>query len=328
MRSTKNTRAVTVGIFIFIGLAIFVAGVLTLGGQKKSFVKTIRINAVFKDINGLQKGNNVWFSGVKIGTVRKIAFSGISEVAIEMNIESEARKYIRKDATAKISTDGLIGNKIVVIFGGTTKSPPVEPGDILAVEEALSPDEMMNTLQQNNRNLLEITGDLKLISQRLADGRGSIGKLLKDETLFNNMESLIGVLRKASGNAEQMTADLSAYTSKLQQEGTLANDLITDTTIFNNLQATVTQLKDVSGTAGEIAANLQAMTEKANAKLDDTKSPLGVLLNDKQAAEDLKATLENLRGGTEKLDENMEALQHNFLLRGFFRRKAKAERKN
>ena len=68
MRSTKNSRAFIVGIFIFLGLAIFVLTVLTLGGQQKTFQKSITVKAVFDDINGLQKGNNIWFSGVKIGT--------------------------------------------------------------------------------------------------------------------------------------------------------------------------------------------------------------------------------------------------------------------
>ncbi len=66
----------TVGVFIFIGLAIFIAGIFTLGGQKKTFEKKIEVRALFTDVGGLQEGNNVWFSGVKVGTVKKINIIG------------------------------------------------------------------------------------------------------------------------------------------------------------------------------------------------------------------------------------------------------------
>ena len=124
----ENKRSVLVGIFVFLGIAILVVGVLTLGGQQKKFVTAIRLNAVFDDVGGLQTGNNIWFSGVKIGTVRKINFYGDSQVEIEMNVEESSAQYIRKDSKATISSDGLIGNKIIVIYGGSTEVPVVENG--------------------------------------------------------------------------------------------------------------------------------------------------------------------------------------------------------
>ena len=109
-----NQKSVIVGIFVLVGIAILVAGIMTLGGQQKRFVQNFRLRAVFDDVAGLQTGNNVWFSGVKIGTVRKINFYGDSQVEIEMNVEEKVREYIHKDSKATISSDGLIGNKIIV----------------------------------------------------------------------------------------------------------------------------------------------------------------------------------------------------------------------
>ena len=82
MKSTSNKRAVIVGIFIFLGLAIFIITVLTLGSQHKTFEKSITVKAIFDDVNGLQKGNNIWFSGVKIGTIKKISISGNAKVEV------------------------------------------------------------------------------------------------------------------------------------------------------------------------------------------------------------------------------------------------------
>src|SRR5690606_674849 len=115
MENTDKKRGITVGIFIFVGIVIFLLGVFTLGGQKKTFVKSFELNVVFDDIQGLKTGNNVWFSGVKIGTIKKIQFYGTSQVQVFLNIDETAHQYIHKDAKASISSDGLIGNKIVVI---------------------------------------------------------------------------------------------------------------------------------------------------------------------------------------------------------------------
>lgn len=323
MKTTNNKKAVTVGIFVFVGLLILLVGILTLGGEKNTFEKKITVRAIFDDVGGLQTGNNVWFSGVKIGTIKKMTFHGGSQVEVIMNIEEKARQYIRKNAKARISSEGFIGNKLVMIYGGDMQSPPVEDNDALGVEKALSTDEMMATLQENNKNLLDITGNFKLISKRIIDGEGTVGKLLTDEKLMNNLEATVTGLKQASVNARQLTNDISDYASKLQSEGSLTNDLLTDTVIFNRLRSTVDQLQQVSKTANEITNDFKQVSNK----LSTNNSTVGVLLNDSKAAADLQNTLANLSAGSEKLDENMEALQHNFLLRGFFRKKAKAEEK-
>lgn len=323
MAQANNKKAVTVGIFIFLGLLILVAGILTLGGQQNSFQKKITVRAIFNDVGGLQTGNNVWFSGVKIGTVKKMTFHGGSQVEVIMNIDEKNRQYIRKNAKAKISSEGFIGNKLVVIYGGSMEAPAIVDEDILGVEKAASTDEMLATLQENNKNLLDITNNFKVVSKRITDGEGTIGKLLTDEALVNNLETTVAGLQQASANAQRLTSSISDYASKLQSKGSLTNDLITDTVIFNSLRSTVAQLQQTSKTASAVAENFK----EVSAKVNSTNSPVGVLLNDPQAAADLKATLNNLNAGTEKLDENMEALQHNFLLRGFFKKKAKAEAK-
>ncbi len=318
-------RSIIVGIFIFLGIVILVATVLTLGGQKKVFQSSITLKALFDDVEGLQIGNNIWFSGVKIGTVKKIAFYGTSQVEVDINIQESSQEYIRKDAKAKISSDGIIGNRIVVIFGGTDKSPQVEEGDVLRVDKAVTTDEMMNTLQSNNKNLVQITEDFKVISKRLTEGKGTIGKLLTDESLFTEMETIMGTLSQAAANTEKVTTAVSNYTSLLNKKGTLADNLVNDTVIFARLKATTARITEMSNTANAVVEDLKKTSESINKGLNNKRSPAGMLLNDEGVANELKSTLHNLNTSTQKLDENMEALQHNFLLRGFFRKKAKRE---
>src|SRR6476659_9442164 len=127
MKPGNNRRGIIVGIFIFLGLAIFIIAVLTLGTQHKTFEKAISVKAIFDNVNGLQKGNNIWYAGVKVGTIKKVMLTGNSLVEVTMNIEEHSSKFIRKDALAKISSDGLIGNKIIVIYGGNPQYPTIQP---------------------------------------------------------------------------------------------------------------------------------------------------------------------------------------------------------
>lgn len=318
---SSNRKAIIVGIFVFLAIVIVVAGVLTLGGQKKSFVRAVRISAVFKDINGLAAGNNVWFSGVKIGTIKHISFDNSANVVVEMNIEDRVRKYIKQDAKAKISSDGLIGNKIVVIYGGTPQSPVVTDNSVLTVETGPSSEEMLATLQANNQNLLAITGNIKVISDRLATGQGSLGKMLTNDALYNDLQSTMSSLKQTATHAKSISDDLSSYTSKFNQPGTLASELVSDTVIFARLRDAAVQINEVTVKSNEVIGQLSQTT----ARFNDPSTPVGTLLTDKKFATDLKGTLGNLESASYKLDENMEALQHNFLFRGYFRRKAKQE---
>lgn len=329
MKSASNKRAVIVGLFIVLGLVFLLAGILAIGNLRNTFVRKIHLTAIFEDVNGLQAGNNVWFSGVKIGTVHELGFHGKSQVLVNIKIDEKARQYIRKDSKMKISTDGLIGNKIIVIYGGTETEPLVEEGDVLGIEKIESTEEMLSTLRENNENLLAITTDFKSISKKIAGGEGTVGKLLNDETLYNSLGTTLASLQRSSAHAEKLTASISTYGVKLNQEGSLANDLVTDTTVFKDVQASVQQLKQLTTTAREVTENLKSASNHVNvatSKLDNQSSPLGVLLYDEASATHLKATLKNLEGGSEKLDENLRAAQDNILLRRYFKKKNKAEK--
>ncbi|RYC70471.1 MULTISPECIES: MlaD family protein [Spirosoma] len=323
MPTESNKRSVIVGIFVALGILIFVAGVFVLGGQQKRFSSSIKIIAVFDDVGGLKAGNNVWFSGVKIGTVKRISFFGTSQVEVDMNIEETSRQYIRKDASATISTDGLIGNKIVQIVGGSTRSEPVEEGDRLKTLAAMSSDKLMETLQENNQNLLKVTNDVKELIGNIKRGKGTVGAVLTDSALADRFRSTMVNLSQASANAVKVTGAVTQFANKLNTKGSLANELVTDTTIFRRLSRSAGRLESAAGSADQTVANLN----QASQKLNNTNSPLGVLLTDQETANNLRTTLRNLNTGSQLLNEDLKAAQNNFLLRGFFKKRAKEEAK-
>jgi len=330
MEAEKSKRAVILGIFVAIGLVIFMVAIFTLGGQHKTFTKAIELEAVFDDIGGLQQGNNVWFSGVKVGTVKNIDFIKGAQVKVTFGVEKKVQEYIWKDAKAKISTDGLIGNKIIVIYGGTLAAGHIEGGETLAVDKALSTDDMLATLQENNLNLIDITRDLKTISKRLVDGEGSVGALLKDKTLYQDLQRTMATLQQAANNANHVTQGLSSYTNQLQKPGTLAHDLISDTSVMSNLRQIMPNLIEASEMLNLASANAMALADNlkdATSDLDNTATPAGMILHDEAVARDLRTMVHNLNSSSAKLDEDLLALQHNFLLRGYFRKKDKEAEK-
>jgi phospholipid/cholesterol/gamma-HCH transport system substrate-binding protein len=213
----------------------------------------------------------------------------------------------------------------VVLTGGSPSAPMVGDGSTLQVEHALSPDEIMATLQENNKNLLAITTNFKTISDRMMNGQGSVGKLLNDEGLYRDLQTTMTSLKISTANAQSMVSNLTNYTGRLTARGSLANDLVTDTVVFARLRSTVRQIDAMSERANQVVGELNATSQSLNQSLANPATPAGLLLNDQGAATDLRATIKNLQTSTQKLDENMEALQHNFLLRGFFRKKAKSQ---
>jgi phospholipid/cholesterol/gamma-HCH transport system substrate-binding protein len=316
-----NKKAIRVGVFLFVGLLIFLIGIFTLGGQRKTFVKSFQLKVVFDDIQGLKVGNNVWFSGVKVGTIKKIQFYGTSQVEVTLNIEEEAHKYIHKNARASIGSDGLIGNKIVVLDGGSPKFPFIEDGDKIAVNTTLSTDDIMKTLQVNNKNLVDITSDFKVLAKNLVEGKGTVGALLTDQQIANNFKTIVSNLQNTTASANRMASQLNTFSSKLNTPGGLADKMLTDTAVFARLQKSVTEFQKTATSAAALTDNLN----KASAKLNDKDNVAGVMLNDPAAAEQIRSTIKNLQTSSKKLDQDLEALQHNFLLRGFFKNKAKEE---
>lgn len=357
----NKKRTAIVGIFIMVGLLFFLGGILTIGNLHSTFSKKMTIFSIFDNVNGLVAGNNIWFSGVKIGTVKSTEFFSKSEVKVVMNINIESREYIRKDAKVKISTDGFIGNKIMVIYGGTAAARAIEQDDALTNEVMLSTDDIMATFQQNNQNILALT-------QKLKNGEGTIGKLLNSDSLYNSvtisansLQITANSLQLAAANARGFVASLSDFgtklnqkgnlanelvtdkevfhsvktsvakleqtvaklqnfandfTQKLNKEGTLVNELVTDTLVFNSLKASVFQIKSIADTAATVISSLKKVS-------NNTQSPIGVLLHDEEAGINLKITLKNLESSSAKLDKDLEALQHNIFLRGYFRKEAK-----
>ncbi|GAB3926284.1 MlaD family protein [Mucilaginibacter myungsuensis] len=321
MDPKENKRAITVGIFIFLGIALFVLGIFTLGNGQKSFGGGLNVSAVFNDVGGLKKGGAVWFSGVKVGNITDIRFTGPSEVTVKMTIDEKIQSYVHNNAGVKISSDGLIGNKIIVLDPGSSHAPVIQNGDVLHAEKILSTEEITKTLQENNINLLSITNDLKKVTKQMAEGKGVVGTLLSDSVLADKFRSIVQNLNATTLATQRMAGDLQKFGTKLNSKGTLADNLLTDTSTYKKLTASVNNLKQTTASAAQMVDNMN----KASDKLNGTNSIIGVLLNDPKGAVKVQSSLNYLQEASIKLNDDLEAVQHNFFLKGFFKKREKAK---
>jgi phospholipid/cholesterol/gamma-HCH transport system substrate-binding protein len=321
MEKDESKRAITVGVFITLGLLILIVGIFTLGGQQKTFEKNFHITAIFDDVAGLKKGNNVWFSGVKVGTISSMRFTGVSQVEVQMAIDQNIQQYIHRNSGVRISSDGLIGNKIIVIDGGSPQAPVIQDGDRVQTEKLMSTDDIMKTLQKNNDNLLAITTDFKKISNNIVKGKGLVGALMTDSVMALKFRGIVNNLNATTASTQRMAMELNRFSDKLNTKGGLTDKLLTDTTVFNHLRESVAQMQKATNSASILAENLN----RASNKLNTTDNALGVLLNDPKGAEQVRSTLNYLQQSSIKLNDDLEAAQHNFLLKGFFKDRAKKQ---
>ncbi len=327
MSRDKKKYTLIVDIFSLIAIILFAIGIIMLGAQHKSFESKFTVNGLFNDVNGLKVGDNIWISGVKVGIVNKIELIEDGKVHITMSIEKKSRKYIHKNAAVKVGTDGLIGNKIIIIYGGTKNSPVIEDNDSLNSRQEAGTKDIMIVLDSASNNLLQITANLRTITNKILNGHGTLTTLLNDSTLSGNLETTINDARATAANLKTSSSssilllnNLREFSAHLNQQGTTIHKLLADTAIYNNISNSAAGLEETINNLSAFATNIKAASDALNKNSDNISH---VLLHDEAAAAALKSTIHNLDSASTKLNEDLEAVKHNFLLRGYFKKKPK-----
>lgn len=322
METQEYSRRIKLGIFVVVGIALFLTAVFYLGKDGNIFNKTFTVSAVFKNVEGLKEGDNVWLSGVKIGMVKQVRIISEGKVMVQLSLKDKQNEFIKKDATAFVGSDGLVGNKIVVIRPGSA-SEIIHDHDTINSLSPTDTQELLNIAKDVGGNAKSITDDLKIIAARLNKGEGLLGELLTEGPVSQDLRQAIVSLKNAGDNTNQATNDLKKMLAQVNNGDGLVTKLITDTSYANTFESALNNVEQLGKNTKEMSEELK----KVIAKVNDNNNAVGVLLADTAFANKLKLTLDNAESASVKLDENMEALQHNFLLRGYFRKQKKAEAK-
>ncbi|CAN5251105.1 MlaD family protein [soil metagenome] len=322
MEENDVKQRVKVGAFVAGGLALFLVAVFFIGSASNFFSKTFNVSAVFKNVEGLKEGDKVWLSGVQIGTVQSVTIVKVGEVVVRLSLKEKQNDFIRKNATASIGSDGLIGNKIVVIQPGNAATV-IDDGDVINAVSPADTQELINIAKEVGENARSITIDLRTISSKLNKGEGIIGELLNDGAFAQDIRRSMTNFKTTSENTTKATAELTAVANEMRHGNGLLPKLLTDTSYSGTFKVALNNVKKVSENASKASRSLETITTKMN----DKDNAIGVLLADTATAHKLQNIVKNSEKASIKLDENMEALKHNFLTRGYFRKQEKKAKK-
>jgi len=194
----ETTNKLKLGIFISLGITMFILAIYLVGERHQLFRHTFHLSGVFRDVSGLQAGNNVRLSGINVGTVNNITIISDTSVRVDILIDESTRKFITKDAVAGIGSEGLMGNRVIIINPGMGGKKEIENNDTVQTVQPTDMDAIVASLKTTIENSSNITSALAKITNSIQSGKGTVGRLLMDQSLARNFDSSIVNLKLGS----------------------------------------------------------------------------------------------------------------------------------
>jgi phospholipid/cholesterol/gamma-HCH transport system substrate-binding protein len=312
-----SKRDLTVGIFIFLGLALFATGIFMIGNRHEAFAKHVLLYTEFADLDGISKGSKVQVAGMDAGQVTKIDVpqSPSGRFRVEMKIDERLAGLVRTDSFVSVDTEGVVGNTFLTIHPGSPGAPiarsesiligrsPVNVADLLSHGLVVMNDADATLKQLGGKIDVALDGVNGAVSNTndlltgLKEGRGTVGMLLRDENVASQ-------LREAMVNVQSATAELNRAST--QVEGIVTD--VQQRQLPQKLDETMAQINSASSQANATVGQVRQSVAQA----------LGPDTNGITAAQNINETLSNLNAATGNMAEDTEALKHNFFFRGFF----------
>lgn len=296
----KHMEGARLGIFVFLGTVLIVVAILFIGNKDSLFASTITVKSVFGEVEGLKTGAPVRLSGYDIGSVSNITLDPDrpGKVIVEMRIEENVRNFVRLNSVASITTEGLVGKKIVSITPGSTDYEVVKDGGMI---ESVDPANLQTIIAESQgviANLQEMSKNFADITDKVNAGQGTVGKIFNDDELYF---AAVDLTKSADRSLDIMTTKLDEITDYIVELGSGLNR------VMHDIDTTVTNIKE-----------LTTMVNKG-------EGALGALIADKSVYDSVKTAIANLvetsefaNSGASKFAENMEALKHNWLFKSYF----------
>lgn len=319
----STSEKIKLGIFVIVGTILLVLAAYLIGNRQNMFGQSFTILSEFRHVNGLQKGNNVRYSGINVGTVQSIEMENDTVIQVYMLIDESMRSHIKKNAVASIGSDGLVGSMIVNIVPGNGPSEPVNPGDEIPSYTRLATTDMLSTLNITNENAALLTADLLEVTKALKNGQGTLGRLLNDPDMANDLTATIKNLRIASRETNSLITELRTVLDTAALSQSAAGILLTDPIAGERVDTTIQNLRDASRQLNATLATLDTLASD----LAHGEGALQYIASDTLLVRRISNTMENIEEGTARFNQNMEALKHNFLTRRYFRKLEREQKK-
>jgi phospholipid/cholesterol/gamma-HCH transport system substrate-binding protein len=318
---------IKLGIFVLAGLLFLVLLLYMIGKNRNLFGATYELKARFDNVQGLVTGSNIRFAGIEAGTVKKINILSDSVIEVIMIIQNRMQTIIKKNAIASIGTEGFVGNKVVNIIPSKENAAPAKEGDILITKRSVNTEEMLETLYKTNEDVAEVAANLKITVQRI-NNSNVIWKLMDDTLIPNQIKQSLTNIKSATKRADSFIDDLNIIIKNAENGKGLIGSILNDTTIFRNLKDAVINIKKVSIETDSLVLNLKSTINEISKNINNGKGIIQHLLKDSTIPQNIQLSIENIQKGTDGFNKNMEALKHNFLFRGYFRKLEKINKPN
>ena len=322
----KIINNIRLGAFVLAGLVFLVVLLYLIGKNQNMFGSNFILKARFGNVQGLKAGNNVRYGGIDIGTVKKIDILNDTTMEVVMIIDDRMKSIIHKNALASIGTDGLVGNKVVNMLSGRGTSVVVEDGDLLLTRKQVNTDEMLETLDKTNNDISIIAAEMKSAIQRINKSE-ALWSLLDDKELPKNLKLSVRNIHVATIKANEMVNDLYTIVNNVKNGKGSAGMILTDTTLVYNLNTAIFKIKEVGDSADALLHQITTTVVDIQTGINSGKGPVNALLNDSVMSARINNSLYNIQKGTDGFNQIMEALKHNFLFRGYFRKLEKQPQK-
>lgn len=314
---------IRLGLFVTVAIAIFTIAIYYVGNRQNMFGSNIKVYSHFNNVNGLQAGNNVRFSGINIGTVSAVEILSDSLIEVEMLIDEDAKRYLKIDALTTIGSDGLMGNMLINISPGAGTKRPIEDGDLLNSYSRINTDEILSTLNVSNENIALLTKDLLEITGNINKGEGTLAAFISDTVFTRDIRLTLEYIRQSSYQSTLITLELRDILREFKEGGGITGALLSDTSYVSEMEQIMSNLNSAT-------AKMDTSATKLNDIFSEIQGGQGIataIIKDSVMANDLRLTLSNIREDSEALGELIEGMKHSWPVRGYFKKEAKEEAK-
>lgn len=297
----KSLTGAKLGIFIFIGSTLLVVGIFLLGNKEALFSPTFTVQAYFNNIEGLRNGAPVRLGGIDVGSVKNIEIvkDTTGRVKVSLRLLKDIQRFIRKDTKASIETEGLVGNKVVILQIGSSTADLIEDGGTIQSKEPIGFAAVIDETQGIMSYTKEMTRNMSEIFEKINKGQGTVGKILTDEKLYNQATELT---KRADQSLSSIIAELEKVSEIFKGLGSGVSEVISNVNkAVVQVDTIIAEVKQGRGMLGQV------LLEGSRYDSIFTATML-----------DIQKTSSDARLAASRLAENMEALKHNWLFKSYF----------
>ncbi|HUI40976.1 MAG TPA: MlaD family protein [Terriglobia bacterium] len=303
-----------VGVMVAVGLIVFMVAIFLISGQIGFITSKYTLHVYFATASGLRPGSQVQLTGIPAGTVQAVRISDYHDpqraVEIVLRVAREYQNEIRADSVANQSTAGLLGEAYLDISRGSPQQPVIPDGGVIKSSQGADIQQIEQNANDVVSNLRVLSASLNDITNQITQGKGSIGKLMYDETFYNQLNATVK-------SAQTIMASVQ------KGQGTIGA-LLVDPTAYNKLIATldrlnqfVDQAQNGQGTLGRFMSDpavynqLKDLTAKVDTlvnNINQGQGTLGRLATDRQLYDRLNATAGHIEVVTARMEQGTGTL--------------------